>query len=193
MGRLIRAVGHDLRDKLGVMKNSIYYLNMRLGHGDEKVQKHLWIVASEIANANGIVAGLMDFVSAKEPALQKSDVKAIVAEALSQASLPSHWEAIIHLEDGLPPLMAYAGQLQRAFTNMILKIIEGVPDGGKLRITARKQGRLDGDRVRGRWPHRLRGEPSGDLQSPSTGPFDFTQDKLRRGPLIGRWHQSGDG
>jgi len=37
VGWLIRAVGHDLRDKLGVMKNSIYYLNMRLDHGDEKV------------------------------------------------------------------------------------------------------------------------------------------------------------
>ena len=88
------------------MKNSMYYLNMRLGHGDEKVQKHLQIMASEISNANGIVADLMEFVWAKEPALQKSDVKAIVAEALSQASLPSHSEAIIHLEDGLRPLMA---------------------------------------------------------------------------------------
>jgi len=86
MGRLIRAVGHDLRDKLGVMKNSMYYLNMRLGHGDERVQKHLRIMAREIANANGIVADPMDFVSAKEPAPQESDVKAIVAEALSQAS-----------------------------------------------------------------------------------------------------------
>ena len=38
--------------------------------------------------------------------------------------------------------MAYAGQLQRAFTNMILKVIEEVPDGGKLQITARKQGGL---------------------------------------------------
>lgn len=106
MGRLIRAVGHDLRDKLGVMKNSMYYLNMRLGHGDERVQKHLRIMAREIADANGIVADLMDIVSAKEPAPQESDVKAIVAEALSQASLPSHSEAIIHLEDGLRPLMA---------------------------------------------------------------------------------------
>jgi len=44
MGRLIRAVGHDLRNKLAVLKNSIYYLNMRLGHGDEKVQKHLQIM-----------------------------------------------------------------------------------------------------------------------------------------------------
>lgn len=140
MGRLIRAVGHDLRNKLGVMKNSIYYLNMRLGHGDEKVQKHLQIMGREIGNANRIIMNLMDFALAKEPALQKTDVKAIVAEALSQASLPSHWEATTRLEDGLPSLMADASQLQRAFTNIILKVVEGVPEGGKLQITAREQG-----------------------------------------------------
>jgi len=140
VGRLIRAVGHDLRNKLGVLKNSIYYLNMRLGHGDEKVQKHLRIMGREIANANRIVADLMDFALVKEPALQKTDVKAIVAKALSQASLPGHWEAIIRLEDGLPPLVADAGQLQRAFTNIISKVVEGMPAGGNLQIVAREQG-----------------------------------------------------
>jgi len=140
MGQMMRAVGHDLRNKLAVLKNSLYYLNMRLGQGDEKVQKHLQIMGREIANADGIIADLMDFALAKEPALQKTDVKAIVAEALSQASLPGHWEATIRLEDGLPLIMAEAGQLQRAFTNIILRVIEAVPEGGKLQIAAREQG-----------------------------------------------------
>ncbi len=139
--RLIRTVGHDLKNKLGVMKNSIYYLDMRLGHGDEKVKKHLRIMGREVANSNRIITDLMDFASPKEPALQKSDVKVIVAESLSQASLPGHWEATIRLEDGLL-LMADAGQLQRAFTNMILRIVEGLPEGGRLQITAREQGGL---------------------------------------------------
>jgi signal transduction histidine kinase len=139
LGKLIRIVGHDLRNKLGVMKNSIYYLNMKLGHGDAKVQKHLRIMGREIANANRIIADLMDFVLTKEPALRQSDVKAIVAEALSQASLPDGWETAIGLDDGLPPLMADVFQLQRAFTNIILRIVEGVPAGGKLQITAREQ------------------------------------------------------
>ncbi len=140
MGRLIRAVGHDLRNKLAVLKNSLYYLNMRLRHGDEKVQKHLQIMEREIASANRIVADLMDFALAKEPALQETDVRAIVAEALSQASPPGHWEVALQLEDGLPVLMADVSQLQRAFTNIILKAIEGVPEGSKLQIAARGQG-----------------------------------------------------
>jgi len=139
MGRLIRIVGHDLRNKLGVMKNSIYYLNMKLGHGDEKVQKHLRIMGGEVANANRMVSDLMDFALSKEPALRQSDVKAIVTEALSQASLPDGWEVTINLNDGLPPLMADDFQLQRAFTNIILRIVEGVPAGGKLQIGAREQ------------------------------------------------------
>ena len=81
----------------------------------------------------------MDFPLSKEPALQQSDVKAIVAEALSQASLPDSWETAISLDDGLLPLMADAFQLQRAFTNIIMRVVEGVPAGGKLQIIAREQ------------------------------------------------------
>jgi signal transduction histidine kinase len=139
VGQLIRIAGHDLRNKLGVVKNSIYYLNMKLGHGDEKVQKHLKIMGREITSANRIIMDLMDFALLREPVLRQSDVKVIVAEALSQAFLPDRWEATIHLDDGLPPLMADPDQLQRAFTNIILRIVEGVPEGGKLQIIAREQ------------------------------------------------------
>ena len=138
-GRLIRIVGHDIKNKLGVMKNSIYYLNMKLGRGDAKVQKHLRIMGREIANANRIVADLMDFALSKGPVSRESDINAIIAEALSQASLPDGWETTISLDDGLPSLMADVFQLQRAFTNLILRIVEGVPGGGKLQVSAREQ------------------------------------------------------
>jgi two-component system sensor histidine kinase HydH len=139
-GQLIRAVGHDIRNKLGVMKNSIYYLDMKLGHDEAKVHKHLRIMGREIANANRIVSDLMDFALPKEPALRRSDVKLIVRESVSQAFLPDCWEAAIQLEDGIPPLMADVSQLQRAFTNIILRIVEGVPEGGRLQISARAEG-----------------------------------------------------
>ena len=136
MGQLIRTMGHDIRNKLGVMKNSIYYLNMKLGSGDEKVQKHLRIMAREVATATRMVSDLMDFALSKEPVRRQSDVKVIVAESLSQADLSDRWETGIQLEDGLPLLRADAFQLQRAFTNIILRIAEAAPEGGKLQISA---------------------------------------------------------
>lgn len=139
VGGLIRAAGHELRNKLGVINNSVYYLNMKLGHGDERLQKHLRMIGGEIADANRIIADLEYSTLVDKPVLRKSDIKAILAEALSRASLPDRWEATICLDDGLPPPMADAIQLQTAFTNIILRIVEGVPEGGKLQIIARKQ------------------------------------------------------
>jgi signal transduction histidine kinase len=136
---MVRIVGHDVRNKLAVMKNSIYYLNMKLGHCNEKVKKHLRIMEREIASADRIISNFMDFALVKEPVLQPSDVKAVVLEALFEASLPNPWEADLYLEDGLPSLMADAGQLQRALTNIILRIAEGPPEGGKLQISAKAQ------------------------------------------------------
>jgi len=139
LGKLIRIAGHDIRNKLGVMKNSIYYLNMKLGHGDAKVQKHLRIMEREVANANRIIADLMDFALPKGPVRQQSDLNMIVSDALSQVFLPDGWEATVSLDDGLPPLVADVFQLQRAFTNIILRVVEGVPAGGKLQVSAREQ------------------------------------------------------
>jgi signal transduction histidine kinase len=136
---MIRAVGHNIRNKLGVMKNSIYYLDMKLGRGDPKVQKHLRIMGREIASANRMVADLMDFALSKEPARRQVDIKEIVTKALSEASLPDRWETAVSLDDDLPPVMADAVQLQRAFTNIILRIAEGAPKGGKLQIAASEQ------------------------------------------------------
>jgi len=136
---LIRTVGHDLKNKLGVVTNSVYYLNMKLGHSDAKVQKHLRIMGREVANANRMIADLMDFTLLKDPVLRQSDVKAIVAGSLSQASLSDDWETTSSLDDDLPPLMADAYQLQRAFINVILRVVEGMPEGGNLQISAREQ------------------------------------------------------
>jgi len=139
MGRLIRSVGHDLRNKLAVMKNSIYYLNMKLGHGDEKVQKHLQIMRSEVVNANRIVMDLTDFALAKAAILQEANVKAIVMEALSQALLPGNVEVITDLAESLSLITADPNQLQRALSNIILNSIQAMPEGGELGITAREQ------------------------------------------------------
>jgi len=140
LGQVTRVVGHDVKNKLAVIRNSVYFLNMKLGQGDEKVQKHLRILEKEIANANRIITDLMDFALVKEPVLQETNIKAVIADALSQVSLPDNWKATTRLQDVLPPLRADAGQLQRAFTNIILRITEGAPEGGVLQIMAREQG-----------------------------------------------------
>ena len=64
LGQLAGGVGHELSNPLGVIKNSVYYLNMILPE-DEKVQKHLGILDREVATSNRIVTDLLDFARVK--------------------------------------------------------------------------------------------------------------------------------
>ncbi len=119
IGQLGAGIGHELRNPLGIIKNSIYYLNMKLGQADEKVKKHLGIIEKEITRSNKIITDLMDFARVKRPTLRKADANLLVREAISRSKIPENVEVIIRLKKGLAPLMADPGQVEQVFINMV--------------------------------------------------------------------------
>jgi signal transduction histidine kinase len=67
-------VGHDLRNPLGVIKNSVYFLNMKLGDADEKVKKHLALLEDQVLRSDTIISDLLDFSIARAPNLVEVDL-----------------------------------------------------------------------------------------------------------------------
>ena len=118
IGQLGASIGHELRNPLGVIKNSAYYLEMKLGDADEKVRKHLGIIDKEIARANKIIGDLMDFARVREPTLQKVDANHLVMEAISRSQIPENVEVITRLKKELPLLRADPDQIEQVFINL---------------------------------------------------------------------------
>jgi len=139
IGQVGASVGHELRNPLGVIKNSVYYLNMKLGDADEKVKKHLRIMEREIARSNKIISGLLSFARGKKPALQKVPINPIVQDALSRTEVPNEVAVMTELARDLPPLMADPDQVQQVFINLILNAAQAMPNGGRLRISTREK------------------------------------------------------
>ena len=147
IGQLGASIGHELRNPLGIIKNSTYYLNMKLGQASEKVKKHLGIIEKEITRSNKIITDLMDFARVRRPALRKTDVNLLVKEAVSRSKVPGNVEVITHLKKGLSPLMADPGQIEQVFINMISNAAQAMTssnsaetrDGGKLEISTRAE------------------------------------------------------
>jgi len=139
IGQLGASIGHELRNPLGVIKNSTYYLEMKLGDADEKVRKHLGIIDKEIARANKIIRDLMDFARVREPTLQKVDANHLVMEAISRSQIPENVEVITRLKKELPLLRADPDQIEQVFINLILNAAQAMPDGGRLEIATRAE------------------------------------------------------
>src|SRR6185436_9249728 len=67
LGQMASVVGHELRNPLAVMNNSVYFLKTKLMAAagaaglDSKLDKHIRILESEIIKSNMIIRDVLDF------------------------------------------------------------------------------------------------------------------------------------
>ena len=140
LGQLAGGGSHELRNPLGVMKNSVYYLKMVLPE-DERVQKHLRIMEREVTTATRIVSDLLDFARAKPPSQAPTDLSELVREVLDRTPLAENVEVVARLAPDLPPVAVDALQVQQVLGNLITNGAQAMPEGGTLTIeTARAEG-----------------------------------------------------
>ena len=120
ISQLGASVCHELGNPLGVINNSVYYLNTMLRDRDGKVKKHLNIMGREIIRAKKITSDLLSLTEGKKPTLQKIEINTIVQGALSRTPVPDTVAVITDLGGDLPPMMADPYQIEQVFFNIIL-------------------------------------------------------------------------
>jgi signal transduction histidine kinase len=88
--RAASVIGHDLRNPLAVINNSSYFVRAKLGGKglDPKVDKHLKIIESEIARADGLIADMLTFSRPYEPAAETMPLDSVVADAVEEYPAP---------------------------------------------------------------------------------------------------------
>jgi len=135
IGEFSSGVAHELRQPLGVISNSTYFLSMKLRDiGDEKVNRHLDILNKEIRRANRMITDLLEFARVPVPTLKECDVNQIVEEALSEVDIPANVELKKELKGDLPTIQADFDMIQRTCTNIIANAISAMPEGGSLKL-----------------------------------------------------------
>jgi PAS domain S-box-containing protein len=138
IGQLASTVAHEIRNPMGVIRNSAYFLKMRLkGNSDEKVMRHLRIIENKVDSTNLIVSDLLDFARKKAPELQQTDLNVIVKGALGNLYIPENIELNTKLGE-IPRMLLDPEQIQRVFLNVVQNAVEAMPEGGNLMIETSK-------------------------------------------------------
>jgi signal transduction histidine kinase len=148
IGQLAASVGHELRNPLGIINNSVYYLKMKLRDADEKMKKHLKIMEREILSSNKIINDLLGFTRERKPTLKEADINVMVEDALSRSPVPDNVTVITEPGENLPPLIADPDQIQQVFINLISNAAQAMTssgsvetsNGGRLEIATKVEG-----------------------------------------------------
>ena len=137
MGKLAGIVGHELRNPLGAMRNSIYFLRLKLDPTlqDEKIKRHLEMLDQEVNNSDRIISDILFFSRAKESIFTQNNLNEILKASLKKVMINPNIKVETELAE-LPLIPSDENQLVQVFTNIILNAVESMPKGGKLTISS---------------------------------------------------------
>jgi len=134
LGKLSSSVAHEIRNPLGVIKNAVYFLSVRLKENkDPKVVRHLKIMENNINSANQIISDLLDLSRDTICNLQPVDLNLLLKSMFDGMPVPEGINVIYKL-DKMSKIMLDPDTIRRVFLNLINNAFAAMPQGGKLVI-----------------------------------------------------------
>lgn len=148
IGETVMMVGHDLRNPMQVMVNSLALweeicnsmppeyqeLSDKLG-----VNKLLERINRQLEYMNKIVSDLQDYARPVKPELTIIDLRNFSKETLSTIQIPQNIEVSVKFEKDVPQLKLDPAMIKRVLTNLVTNAIQAMPKGGTLKISMSKR------------------------------------------------------
>ena len=145
LGQLSAGVAHELRNPLGIMNSSLYYINSTIEREElrlpDQVKKHLGIIKNEVDRSRKIIDNLLSFSRVSSQERERVDLGELLRATLDLVKkelLVNNIRLVTELED-LPCVHLNLDELKQAFLNIILNATQAMPGGGLLRIRARRE------------------------------------------------------
>lgn len=118
LGQLTAVVSHELRNPLGVISFSAFYLSKNIKESDEKIRKHLNRIEEQVGHCDSIIDELLDYTRVKESRLERVDVNSWLEKALDSITIPPDLWLLRRFGQGLPEIIVDSDKLRRVIINL---------------------------------------------------------------------------
>lgn len=137
VGQMASVVGHEIRNPLAVINNSVYFIKTKLGNAgvdDPKISKHIGIIETEIQQANGIINEILGFTRTRELMLKPNRVNAELEDVLGTYPFPPHITVRKQFAPQDPWVHTDLDEMRQALRNVIGNAVEVMPNQGTLQV-----------------------------------------------------------
>jgi len=145
LGQMASVVGHELRNPLAVISNSVYFLRAKLSAGsvseslDPKVEKHLKIVEGEIGKSNNIIRDVLDFARNRALHTSAHRLDDLVEKAIERIQIPADIELVKRLSLKKTEVMVDEDEILQVLVNLMENACQSMVKGGTLIVGTKAQ------------------------------------------------------
>ena len=137
IGQMSSVVGHEIRNPLAVINNSIYFIKTKTNaqpNPEPKVLKHISIIESEIRQANGIIDEILGFARTRELNPKVMSLNNYLEDLTMSFPVPPHVEMVKSFAPENPYVNMDPDEMAQAVRNLIKNGIEVMPESGKIYV-----------------------------------------------------------
>jgi HD-like signal output (HDOD) protein/signal transduction histidine kinase len=138
--RLSRKVVHEVNNPLGIIRNYLKILSLKLPE-KHPAQTELDIIGEEIDRVGHIIRQLNDFSQPRPATREPIDVNMLLSTMLQLLKdpllRPANIEAYFELDQHVPTFISDKNSLKQVIINLVKNAVEAMTDGGQLHIATK--------------------------------------------------------
>lgn len=138
--------GHEIRNPLAIISNSIYFIKTKLGAGgvavDPKVTKHIGIIEGEVKRSNAVIDELLAFTRTRELNCAPASVNSALRDLTGSYQFPPTVTVKAVPDPADPCVNADMNALAEALRHVLDNSVQALPEGGTVTIEASHDAKL---------------------------------------------------
>jgi PAS domain S-box-containing protein len=128
LGQLTATVSHELRNPLGVIRSSTFYLQRSLPDPDEKVLKHLIRIDSQINTCDNIISDLLEYTRSLPAEKTKEEIARWLGQLIDEFYEAANVRVDYQPDPELPPVFFDREKMQRVVLNLLTNAVHAVTE-----------------------------------------------------------------
>ncbi len=141
VGRMAAHITHEIRNPLASLGLNVELLADEVGADNQEARKLVTSIGNEIDRLSDITETYLRFVRLPKPKLEQEDLGAIATSVLEFAGGELKLAGVtwdVHVEPGLPEVVADESQLRQALLNLVRNAKEAMLEGGRIDVDVAK-------------------------------------------------------
>lgn len=134
LGHFSGNLSHEIRNTLGVIHSSVYYLMKKLDKADPKIKEHLVRIQNQVKRSTSIIESLLKLTKMKKFEGETINLVSVVIDSILLSELPQTIKIVKQIPDEEIFIWGDYEQLIIAFRNIIKNAIDAIDENGVLTI-----------------------------------------------------------
>ena len=126
LGQLTATVSHELRNPLGVIRSSAFFLQRKLPDADETVAKHLTRINEQVSISDVIVDDLLEYTRGRHAEKVTGEINPWLHKLVDEFKDLPECELVCEIASDVPPLSFDQDKMRRVLVNLITNALQAV-------------------------------------------------------------------